>query len=306
MNHDAIDAGADRLRARSTCPPAGTTAEDDQRWSTLEGRPELVSMVENVMDPVGTHGRRQPARVRLRRATPTAQFQQGAAAYEKRGVAVDVPEWDRRPTASSATSAPIVCPHATIRPFALTEEEAEQRPGRPCMCPPRARQGPGMSTVRHAVSPLDCMGCGVLRRRVPGQGQGAHDEAPWSQTPTSRTVFDYCVAKRRPTSPSSMDSDRQGQPVQAAPARVLRRLRRLRRDPLCQAWSPSCSATACTSPTPPAAPPSGAVRAATSPYTVNDDGHGPAWANSLFEDNAEHGLGMLPRPRGRAATSVVG
>ena len=98
------------------------------------------------------------------------QFELGASAYEKRGVAVSRARVGCRPSASSATSCAYVCPHATIRPFALTEEEAKQRSRRrPKIVRHQGRQGQGRLQFTMAVSPLDCMGCGVCVERLPGR-----------------------------------------------------------------------------------------------------------------------------------------
>ena len=200
------------------------------------------------------------------------QFELGASAYEKRGVAVTVPDWDADKCIQCNNCA-YVCPHATIRPFALTEEEATDRsralPRSVRSRPARARAS---ITFTMAVSPLDCMGCGVCVGVCPDARP-----SPWFRRRASSTqqeVFDYMVAKVSEKK-DMQDSDRQGQPVHAsrclsspAPAQAAPRL-------LTPAWSPSCSATACISPTPPAAPPSGAARPLPLPTPSTAEGPRP-------------------------------
>ena len=151
----------------------------------------------------------------------TATFALGAAAYEKRGVAVTVPTWDSE-NCIQCNNCAYVCPHATIRPFALTEEEAAERT-RCC----KDRSGQGRQGLRAsikftmAISPLDCMGCGVCVRRLPRRRLGKAHRTMVPQEERSsqqQDVFDYCVAKVSEKKERLQTTDRQGQPVQAAAA----------------------------------------------------------------------------------------
>ena len=215
------------------------------------------------------------------------QFEQGASAYEKRGVAVMVPTWDQTKCIQCNTCS-YVCPHATIRPFALTEEEAKNIPAAAKVVPVKAGKGKGKYSFTMAISPLDCMGCGVCVGVCPVKALsmvGQEQELP------QQDVFDYCVAKVA-EKPELQDNTVKGSQF---------------RKPLLE-FSGSCAGCAETSyarlVTPALrrsdvylqrhrpAPPSGAVPPLLLPYCTNKEGHGPAWSNSLFEDNAEHGLGM--------------
>ena len=261
---------------------------------------ELVKQVKDILDPVDRmDGDSLPVSAFMPHVD--GQFELGAAAYEKRGVAVSVPTWDETKCIQCNNCA-YVCPHATIRPFALTEEEAKNAPAAAKIVDIKAGKGKGVYKYTMAISPLDCMGCGVC------VGQSARSSAltmvPQEGELEQQEVFDYCVAKVAAQGRYA-GYHRQGQPVHAAHARVLRLLRRLRRDELRPPRSPSSSATVCTSPTPPAARPSGAAPALPPRTAPNKDGHGPAWCNSLFEDNAEHGLGMYHRPEDASASDLA-
>ena len=125
MNHKAIDAGATAF-VQVEVPEAWKTAEDAPKASGIEGRPETVSLVENIMFPVGRmDGDSLPVSAFV--GYEDGQFPLGAAAFEKRGVAVSVPEWTPD-TCIQCNQCAFVCPHATIRPFALTDEELAAAP----------------------------------------------------------------------------------------------------------------------------------------------------------------------------------
>ena len=160
--------------------------------------------------------------------------------------------------------------------------------------PPASSRVRGKQGGRHGVhtgrEPAGLHGLRRVRGCVPHRlaGHGAHRRTSCDQ----QAVFDYCVARGCPQARAGRQH-RQGQPVQAARCWSSPAPAPAAPKPPMPAWSPSCSATACTLPTPPAAPPSGAARLPPPPTAPTSDGHGPAWSNSLFEDNAEHGLGML-------------
>ena len=273
MNHKAIDAGATAFR-KVEIPADWAEAVDTSEAPALEGRAALVKQVRNIMEPVGKmDGDSLPVSAFLDHVD--GQFEQGASAYEKRGVAVSVPHWDETKCIQCNNCA-YVCPHATIRPFALTEAEAAAAPESARLIPIKAGKGKGVYTYTMAVSPLDCMGCGVCIGQCP---TGALTMVPQEDEATQQQVFDYCVAKVAEKE-DMIDGTVKGSQF---------------RKPLLE-FSGSCAgcaetsymyisnATGCSS--------IWGGPAATSPYTVNKDGHGPAWSNSLFEDNAEHGLGM--------------
>ena len=159
MNYKAIDAGRHRLSRRSTCPPTGPTPWTSRSTSSSKGKPELVKMVKEILEPVGKmDGDSLPVSAFVDHVD--GQFELGASAYEKRGVAVSVPTWDSTKCIQCNQCA-YVCPHATIRPFALTAEEAAAAPEAAKIVDVKAGKGKGVYQYTMAVSPLDCMGCGV-------------------------------------------------------------------------------------------------------------------------------------------------
>ena len=284
MNHKAIDAGATAF-VKIDVPADWADATDDAVAPELEGAPALVKQVREVMEPVGRmDGDSLPVSAFI--GHEDGQFEQGASAYEKRGVAVSVPKWESS-TCIQCNQCAFVCPHATIRPYALTEEEIAAAPENLVTIP---MKGKLKDVYRYtlAVSPLDCMGCGVCigvcptnsLAMVPAEGELAEQD-----------VFDYCVAKVA-DKPEVQDNTVKGsqfkQPLLefsgscagCAETSYARLVTQLFGDRMFISNATGCSSI-------------WGGPAATSPYTVNKEGHGPAWANSLFEDNAEHGYGML-------------
>ncbi|MEA4954480.1 MAG: pyruvate:ferredoxin (flavodoxin) oxidoreductase [Pseudoflavonifractor sp.] len=289
-NHKAIDMGASLLH-KVEIPASWATAQDAPKVSTLTGRPELVKMVENLMEPIGRmDGDSLPVSAFYEDGHVDGTFQQGAAAYEKRGVAVTVPAWDENKCIQCNQCA-YVCPHATIRPFALTAEEAKAAPAAAKIVDVKAGKGKGVYQFTMAVSPLDCMGCGVCADVCPAPGK-ALTMVPQESQADQQAVFDYCVGKVSEKSDmisvTSVKDSQFKQPLlefsgscagcaETSYARLITQV--------CGDRMYVSNATGCSS--------IWGGPAATSPYTVDKNGHGPAWANSLFEDNAEHGLGFF-------------
>ena len=283
-NHRAIDAGATAFK-RLEVPASWADAVDEKEETAHSGDPELVKMVTTIMEPVGRmDGDSLPVSAFVDHVD--GQFAQGASAYEKRGIAVSVPTWDAS-TCIQCNQCAFVCPHATIRPFALTDEEAAAAPEAATLIPAKGKAAAGMHYTL-AVSPLDCMGCNVCVVQCPTDSLSM---APAEGEMAQQEVFDYCVAEVS-DKPEIQDATVKGsqfkQPLlefsgacagcaQTAYARLVTQLFGDRMY--------ISNATGCSS--------IWGGPAATSPYTVNKEGRGPAWANSLFEDNAEHGLGML-------------
>ncbi len=282
-NHNAIDAGATAFH-KVDVPAAWADAADGAAAAKSEGAEKLVKMVDTILKPVGLmEGSSLPVSAFVDHADGT--FEHGASAHEKRGVAVLVPEWD--PTScAKCNQCAYVCPHATIRPFAMNEEEVAAAPAQM-----KKADKPVVKTnytYTLAVSPMDCMGCGVCigvcptnsLKMVSKESQLAEQE-----------VFDYCVAnvteKEETTKNITVVSSQYKKPLLefsgscagCAETSYARLITQLFGDRMYISNATGCSSI-------------WGGPAATSPYTVNKDGHGPAWANSLFEDNAEHGLGM--------------
>ncbi len=157
-NWNAIDAGATAY-TKIDVPAAWANAEVVKTELSLEGNEDTVAVVKNILTPVGKmDGYSLP--VSAFESYADGQFALGAAAYEKRGVAVTVPHWDETKCIQCNNCA-YVCPHASLRPFALTEAEAAAAPAAAKIVPVKAGKGKGVYSYTMAVSPLDCMGCGV-------------------------------------------------------------------------------------------------------------------------------------------------
>ena len=283
-NWDAIDAGATAF-VKVDVPASWATAEDKAHDHALEGREDTVRVVKNILTPVGKmDGSSLPVSAFTDYAD--GQFALGASAYEKRGVAVTVPTWDET-KCIQCNSCAYVCPHATIRPFALTEEEAAAAPAGAKIVPVKAGKGKGVYTFSMAVSPLDCMGCGVCVGVCP---VGALTMVPQEQEAAQQDVFNYMVSKVS-EKPELQDNSVKGSQFRkpllefsgscagCAETSYARLITQLFGDRMYISNATGCSSI-------------WGGPAATSPYCVNEEGHGPAWSNSLFEDNAEHGLGM--------------
>ena len=286
MNHKAIDMGATAFK-KFTVPADWANAVDEKKAEHLEGRPATVKMVQSIMEPVGRmDGDSLPVSA-FAEGHADGTFEQGAAAYEKRGVAVNVPVWDAA-KCIQCNQCSYVCPHATIRPYALTEEEAKNAPEGAKIVDVKAGKGKGVYKFALAVSPLDCMGCGVCVGVCPVK---ALEMVPQESQAAEQAVFDYMVAKVSDKADMADTTTVKGsqfnQPLLefsgscagCAETSYARLITQLFGDRMYISNATGCSSI-------------WGGPAATSPYTVNKAGHGPAWANSLFEDNAEHGLGF--------------
>ena len=284
MNHKAIDLGATAYE-KVEVPASWATAEDGKKESVLTGPEKLVKMVESILDPVDRmDGDSLPVSAFVDHVDGT--FELGASAYEKRGVAVTVPTWDSS-KCIQCNQCSFVCPHATIRPYALTEEEAKNAPEGAKIVDVKAGKGKGVYKFAMAVSPLDCMGCGVCAKICPA---GALTMVPQEQEAAQQDVFNYMVANvttKSDVADMTVKGSQFKKPLLefsgscagCAETAYARLITQLFGDRMYISNATGCSSI-------------WGGPAATSPYTTTAEGKGPAWANSLFEDNAEHGLGM--------------
>ena len=285
MNEKAIDAGATAY-VKIDVPADWADAVDAPKAVSENGPEKLVKMVDSIMRPVGLmNGDSLPVSVFVDHADGT--FEQGASAYEKRGVAVMVPEWNAE-TCAQCNQCSFVCPHATIRPYLLTEEEAANAPEGAAIVDKKAGKGKGVYKYTLAVSPLDCMGCGVCVGVCPTNSLKMVSR---ESQDAKQSVFDYMVAnvsvKDEIADGTVIGSQYKtpllefsGSCAGCAETAYARLITQLFGDKMYISNATGCSSI-------------WGGPAATSPYTTNKAGHGPAWANSLFEDNAEHGFGML-------------
>ena len=283
MNHKAIDAGATAF-VKIDVPADWKNATDETVATTENGPAKLVKMVDGIMKPVSKmDGDSIPVSSFIDHADGT--FEQGASAYEKRGVAVMVPDWNQD-TCAKCNKCSFVCPHATIRPFALDENEVANAPANMKKAPKPVVKTNYTYTL--AVSPLDCMGCGVCIGVCP---TNSLKMVPRESVEDQQEVFDYLVAnateKAETTEKMTVISSQYKKPLLefsgscagCAETAYARLITQLYGDRMYISNATGCSSI-------------WGGPAATSPYTTNAKGQGPAWANSLFEDNAEHGLGM--------------
>ena len=285
MNYKAIDLGATAYK-KIDVPADWANAVDTKEPKQLKGKPELVKMVKEILEPVGKmDGDSLPVSAFVDHVD--GQFELGAAAYEKRGVAVSVPTWDAEKCIQCNQCA-YVCPHATIRPFALTADEVAKAPEAAKIVDVKAGKGKGEYKFTMAISPLDCMGCGVCIGACPVNALTmVAQEGELAQ----QDVFDYCVAEvaeKKDMQDNTVKGSQFKQPMLefsgscagCAETSYARLVTQLFGDHMYISNATGCSSI-------------WGGPAATSPYCTNKEGHGPAWCNSLFEDNAEHGLGMF-------------
>ena len=282
-NWDAIDAGAGAL-VKIDVPADWANATEEAHVEHLEGPEKTVAMVRNIMEPVGRmNGDSLPVSAFVNYADGT--FQQGAAAYEKRGVSVTVPEWTAE-TCAQCNQCAYVCPHATIRPYTLNAEEAAAAPEGTKMVDHKMSKGKYKYAL--AVSPLDCMGCSVCVSVCPTKSlKMVGQESQLGE----QKVFDYMVKdvtvksdvagtdnviKSQYLKPYLEFSGSCAGCAETSYARLVTQLFGNRMY--------VSNATGCSS--------IWGGPAATSPYCMDKNGKGVAWANSLFEDNAENGYGM--------------
>ena len=287
MNYKAIDAGVDAIH-KVEVPEDWANPEPDKAPKKLEGRPATVKMVEELLIPISLmDGDSLP--VSAFKDNADGQFEVGASAYEKRGTAVMVPEWDPE-TCIQCNNCAFVCSHATLRPFMLSEDEVKAAPANIKLADTKPKASEYKFTM--SVSPLDCMGCGECVTVCPAAAKGAIKMVPQETQSAEQPVFDYLVANvgKKPGMPAdtTVKGSQFNQPLLefsgscagCAETSYARLITQLFGEQMYISNATGCSSI-------------WGGPAATCPYTVNKDSNkGPAWANSLFEDNAEHGFGM--------------
>ena len=291
MNYDAIDAGAKEI-VEINVPEAWKDAEDEGLFTPeiKGGRKDVVDFVKNIQTKVNAQeGNNLPVSAfteYVDGSTPS-----GSSAFEKRGIAVDIPVW-KPENCIQCNRCAYVCPHAVIRPVALTEEEVANAPA-------------GLETIdmigmpgvkfTMTVSAYDCTGCGSCANVCPGKkGEKALVMENMEANAGKQDYFDYgreipvkpeVVAKFKETTVKGSQFKQpllefSGACAGCGETPYAKLITQLFGDRMYIANATGCSSIWGNS-------------SPSTPYTVNEKGQGPAWSNSLFEDNAEFGYGML-------------
>ena len=284
MNNAAIDKGIESI-VEINVPASWKDAKDEVVAETKE-RPEFV---KKIVDPMNRQeGFDLP--VSAFDGMEDGTFQQGTAAFEKRGIAINVPEWDKEKCIQCNQCA-YVCPHAVIRPILLNEEEVNNAPEGLKMVPAKGIKTESPMSYAMAISPLDCTGCGNCAQVCPAPGKALVMKPAHTQEGEAIT-WDYLIdevsPKANPMNKKTVKGSQFEQPLfefsgacaGCGETPYAKLITQLYGDRMMIA-----NATGCSSIWGGSAP--------STPYTTNHKGFGPAWANSLFEDNAEFGLGMF-------------
>ena len=291
MNHDAIDAGAKGVH-EVVVPESWKTAPDAAPAPKATGsRQDLVDFVNDIVIPVNNQmGDSLPVSTFMGDRTD-GTFPQGTAAYEKRGIAVDVPSWVPDNCIQCGFCS-MVCPHAVVRPYAVTEEEAANLPEGQLTVPMTGM--PGMKFAI-GISVMDCTGCGVCVSACPGK-KGEKALVMKSLESQNDKQAGYQALFDLPEKPEVLEKFKgntiKGSQFKQPLLEFSGACAGCGETPYAKLVTQICgdrmyiaNATGCSSIWGGSAP--------ATPYTVNKQGFGPAWANSLFEDNAEYGLGMF-------------
>ena len=291
MNYDAIDAGAKQV-VEITVPESWKNAEDEDiiAKAVTGKRQDVVDFVNNIQHAVNAQeGNNLPVSAFKDYVDGTTPS--GAAAFEKRGIAVDIPVWNPE-NCIQCNRCSYVCPHAVIRPVAMTEEEAAAAPEGTQTLPLTGMAGYKFSIV---VSALDCTGCGSCVNVCPGKkGAKAIAMANMEANAGCQAAFDYAVELPAKTDvvakfkENTVKGSQFKQPLLefsgacagCGETPYAKLITQLFGDRMYIANATGCSSIWGNS-------------SPSTPYTVNAKGQGPAWSNSLFEDNAEFGYGML-------------
>ena len=285
MNMQAVDAGVTHIH-KVEIPASWADAEDDTKVEPMVGRDKLhTDYLNKILYTTNTMtGDNVPVSDFL--DTATGMVPNGTAAYEKRGIAADVPHWEMA-NCIQCNMCSYVCPHGVIRPFVLDEKEAE--PIKDSILPMRGEEGKYFAI---GISTMDCTGCGSCANVCPSKNKAltmhaVDDEYVDSQQKRFDYLFNDVTYKETKFKEDTVKGSQFKQPLMefsgACPgcgeSPYAKLITQLFGDRMFIANATGCSSIwGCSAPS--------------TPYTVNKEGKGPAWGNSLFEDNAEFGLGM--------------
>ncbi len=292
MNHDAIDAGAQQV-VKVEVPASWKDAKPEDLSVKHEGEGKLIDYVNDVLVPINQfRGMQLP--VSTFEAYQTGEVPLGSSAFEKRGIAIDVPVWNNE-TCIQCGSCSYVCPHACIRPVVLTKEELDNAPEG--IKYTNAMMLDGLYYAM-AITVLDCTGCGSCANVCPVNNAGKKDPAlvmkPLEEQLDEQEKYNYLVtlAEKQEVLDKFKLSTVKGSQFRMPYLEFSGACAGCGETPYAKLVTQLfgdrmyiANATGCSSIWGGSSP--------STPYTVDAAGHGPAWANSLFEDNAEYGLGMF-------------
>jgi len=289
MNYQAIERGAGEVVEVPVPEEWKNCADEELGSKAVEGTPEVLDFVNNIQKPINAcQGDKLP--VSTFKNIIDGTFPQGTAAYEKRGIAVDVPMWNPQ-GCIQCNQCSYVCPHSVIRPVVMTEEEKANAPEGMKAAPMTGMPGYYFAIT---LSVLDCTGCGSCSNVCPGNNKNDVLRMRSLESQMEEQKF-YEYGRTLPEKPDVLEKFKKGtvkgsqfvQPLlefsgacagcgETPYAKLITQI--------CGDRMIIANATGCSS--------IWAGSSPSTPYTVNKEGKGPAWGNSLFEDNAEYGFGM--------------
>ncbi|WP_196591783.1 pyruvate:ferredoxin (flavodoxin) oxidoreductase [Pectinatus frisingensis] len=283
MNNGAVDKGIEAV-VKINVPANWANIPDE-----VKEEKSVPAFIKDILVPMNRQeGDKLPVSA-FTKGMQDGTFPVGTAAYEKRGIAINVPEWIAD-NCIQCNQCSFVCPHAVIRPVLLTEEEKNNAPTGMQFKPAIGAKDMYFSIV---ISPYDCSGCGNCSQICPAPKAKALEMKPFDTQAPKQPIFDYAfdpkkvAPKKNPMNKNTLKGSQFEKPLLefsgacagCGETPYVKLITQLYGDRMMIA-----NATGCSSIWGSAAP--------SMPYTTNQKGHGPAWANSLFEDNAEYGFGM--------------